>query len=107
MFVPAVNDHLPSNNPLLRRAGFVPHAPDALPIYEVVERPDDTTVIVKNNGFYPWVAGGLNAQAWPVWVIPPAFREREPPNMGGQPVYERRSPILAVARRYIRLREID
>jgi len=100
IFIPAVNWW---NG---RGPGFVPHAPDALPIYEVVERPDETTVIVKNNGFYPWidVASGLDARAWPVWVIPPAFRERD---STGQPVYERRSPILAVARRYIRLREID
>jgi len=100
IFIPAVNWW---NG---RGPGFVPHAPDALPIYEVVDRPDDTTVIVKNNGFYPWVnvLGGQTAAHWPVWVIPPAFRERD---STGQPVFERRSPILAVARRYIRLREID
>ena len=112
ILIPAVNDDRPGGTqppppPAPNRfAGFVPHAPDALPIYEVVERPDEFTVIVKNNGFYPWVntATGCGAQHWPVWVIPPAFRERD---STGQPVFERRSPILAVARRYIRLREID
>ncbi len=106
IFIPAVNDDWPRRTAALRRAGFVPHAPDALPIYEVVERPDEFTVIVKNNGFYPWIdiATGQTPANWPVWVIPPAFRERD---STGQPVYERRSPILAIARRYIRLREID
>ena len=76
------------------------------PIYDVVERPDDTTVIVRNNGFYPWVASGnpSHTQAWPVWVIPPAFVERD---STGQPVYERTSPILKVIRRTVTLREIN
>jgi prepilin-type N-terminal cleavage/methylation domain-containing protein len=89
-----------------RVSGFVPHAPTTLPIYEVVERPDDTTIVVRNNGFYPWVASGnpSDTQAWPVWVIPPAFAERD---STGQPIYERSSPILKVIRRTVTLHEIN
>lgn len=85
-----------------RLTGFVPHMPNTLPIYEVIERPDINTVVCKNNGAYPWVAERLNASAFPCWIIPPSFVERS----GGQPVYDRRSPILAVHRRLIRIPEL-
>jgi hypothetical protein len=103
--IPAANDHsyLPVPPGRLQQVGFVPSAPESLPIYEVVERPDATTVVVKNNGFYPWL-NGLDARYFPVWVIPPAFVERD---SNGQPVYERTSPILKVVRRTVMLREIN
>ena len=109
IFIPAVNDqrYVPSPIGVAQLVGFVPSAPESLPIYEVVERPDDTTVVVKNNGYYPWLnpgVAGLNAGAFPVWVIPPAFVERD---SNGQPVYERTSPILKVVRRTVTLREIN
>ncbi len=108
IFIPAVNDqrYVPPTMGVVQQVGFVPSAPDALPIYEVVERPDETTVIVKNNGFYPWLNpgnSGLNAASFPVWVIPPAFVERDG---SGQPIYERGSSILQIVRRTVTLREI-
>ena len=108
IFIPAINDqrYVPPPMGIPQQVGFVPSAPDALPIYEVVERPDETTVIVKNNGFYPWLnpsSGGLSAASWPVWVIPPAFVERDG---SGQPIYERGSSILQIVRRTVTLREI-
>lgn len=114
ILVPAVNDERPDSIPgqtpppaaPLRLAGFVPHAPDALPIYEVerTERLDTdvVAVVVKPNGYYPWTIDG-NPLRWPVWIIPPAFQERD---SAGQPVYEKRSPIVGIARRYVRLTEI-
>lgn len=121
IFIPATNDDVPgalnqfSYNPpaptsvtlsgLPRRAaGFVPHAPHSLPIYEVIERPDDTTVVVKNNGLYPWIRDPLPAGAaeWPVWVIPPAAVLE-----GGVAAFDRQSPVVSVQRRFVHLREID
>ncbi len=115
VIIPAVNDLLPT---LLgyQSAGFVPSAPDALPIYEVIEQvhhennpgnPDDDTydIIVTNNGFYPWTSDG-NTWRWPVWVIPPAIDELVGPLGSQVPVYSDHSPILAVDRRYIQLTEI-
>ena len=117
IFIPAVNDDRPNalqadppppTDTPVRRAGFVPHAPNALPIYEVIERSydegsDTYALTVKNNGFYPWVANGLDGGAWPVWVIPPAFSEVD---STGNPLYEGSSPILAWARRVIRFTEV-
>jgi len=110
VFIPAANDDYPVDPlnpgmPLARRTGFVPHAPDSVPIYEVIERPDAETVVVANNGYYPWVASGnpADTQAWPVWVIPPAFVERDG---RGQPAYERQSPVIRVVRRLVRLHEV-
>jgi hypothetical protein len=100
-FIPAVNDQRYLLPP--QAVGFVPSANEALPIYEVVERPDPTTVVVKNNGHYPWLAAGLDASRWPVWVIPPSFVERDSNN---QPVLERKSPIIQIVRRTISLREV-
>lgn len=113
IFIPARNDIAPSNPSGITpdaRVGFGPPAPTTLPIYEVVQRPNDFTVVTKFNGYYPMM--GMpnftpspttpNADLWPVWVIPPAFEELS----GGQPVFDGRSQILAVARRYIRLREL-
>ncbi len=101
VFIPAVNDGRASANSASTVPGFTPHAPTALPIYEVSSRPDSTTVVVKNNGFYPFAPGG--SQNWPVWVIPPAYVQRDG---NGQPLFENRSPVLAVSRRFVRLREI-
>lgn len=109
VIIPAANDvHVYgfSPGPMLyeRNVGFVPHAPDALPIYEVIERPDDTTVVVKGNGFYPWVSPLLaDKRLWLCWVIPPAHTQRD---KNGDPVFEKRSPILSVARSIVRVPEI-
>ncbi|TWT41807.1 hypothetical protein RAS1_29300 [Phycisphaerae bacterium RAS1] len=109
VFIPAVNDDAPAaatapppGAPPTRNAGFVPHSPSTLPIYEVVERPDDFTVITKNPGVYPWVKPGNTAAHWPIWVIPPAFVELS----AGMPVYETRSTIVAVSRRVMRFPEV-
>ena len=99
-----------------RRAGFTPHRPDELPIYEVVQRPDEETVVVKNNGAYPWVnaayASGRDAALFPCWVVPPAFSERlsssDPDaRLRSQPVYSTKSNIVAVVRKVVRLKEIQ
>ncbi len=112
IFLPAVNDDWPgllsvAGDPTpTRRAGFVPHSPSALPIYTVKERPDDETVVVENNGFYPWLASGQDAESWPVWVIPPAARldSTRPSNDPWE--LDRSSPVVAVERRFVRFREI-
>jgi hypothetical protein len=116
VFIPAVNDHFrrdPDTGMVLpRQSGFVPHAPHTVPIYEVVEVQEGRDVdeswgiIVKNNGYYPWVADPGDPtypRYWPVWVIPPAFVERD---RNGQPVFEDRSPILSVVRRVVTLHEV-
>jgi len=104
--IPAVNDDLARNGPPppgQRKVGFVPHAVDTLPIYKVVQRPDNRTVVVENNGFYPWLGSGASAETFLCWVIPPAHTQRDG---SGQPIFEKRSPIVSVARRTIRLPEI-
>ncbi len=120
ILIPARNDYRPTA--LLGNqadwAGFVPSAPDELPIYRVVDRPSDTVVLVENNGFYPWLSGaaagvsigGVTPRVildtngeFPFWVIPPSFEDRL---QDGTPLFERRSPILKVARRLIRLPEV-
>ena len=128
IFIPAVNDYLPtqlqpfSNNTAIQLAGLIPSAPDTLPVYEVLDRslrPDGNyDIIVRNDGFYPRVivpgfpfnpAGGANGDArfWPVWVIPPAFDTRTSPPTGvPQPFYPDQANILAVERRFVRLRVI-
>lgn len=115
IFIPAVNDF---NNSFPGQAdgpgfvGFVPHAPDSLPIYEVTDRIRDDAngeyrIIVKNNGTYPWVDPGVSdgPDAWPVWIIPPAVKPESGQNNSLQ-VFETRSPIIGVARRYIRFPEV-
>ena len=116
IFLPAVNDELLSVHALLtprtQHGGFVPHSPEALPIYEVSGRERNATggwsIIVKSNGFYPWVEGdpAVDLSHWPVWVIPPAFKEKQ--TIGGRqfPVCDAKSPVLAVARRIIRFTEV-
>ncbi len=105
ILIPARNDVAPSN-PMLTGAtpvNFGPPAPSTLPIYEVVQRPNDTSVVVKFNGYYPRQGTfGVAPTDWPVWVIPPAYEEGTSSN----PAFGDKSPILAVARRYVRLREI-
>ncbi len=106
VFIPAVNDTKPVICGGKPWAGFVPSAPDVLPIFEVAERTDngDGTyrITVKDNGYYPWLRTGLTSpDYWPVWVIPPATDTFS----GGQPVFPDQSPVLAVARRYIHIRE--
>lgn len=116
ILIPARNDWAPNalnaggGNPMLpprAEFGFVPSAPDALPIYRVIERPDDRTLIVENNGYYPWnlqdrwteqIAAGM-----PFWVIPPPFVSRD---SDGQPIFEQTSPILAVVRQVVTLPEL-
>ncbi len=106
IFIPARNDVHPSTAMLtpVDYVSFGPPAPNTLPIYEVVQRPNDTTVVVKYNGYYPRQGTSIPTipSYWPVWVIPPAYEEGPSTN----PVLPDRSPIVAVARRYIRLREI-
>ncbi len=112
IFIPARNDVTPDCSlvTFTDRVGLGPPAPTTLPIYEVVERPDANTVIVKYNGYYPMKGTpGVSALAtpdpseWPVWVVPPCYEERD---SAGNPVMSDRSPIVAIARRYVRLREI-
>lgn len=114
IFIPAVNDEKTAVWPTIdihgqRRTGFVPHAPDTLPIYEVAEvsdisGTDEAVIRVDNNGFYPWLHPNINDTFyWPVWVIPPAFSSLD---ASGRPIYEQRSPVVAVARRYIRFTEV-
>jgi hypothetical protein len=107
IIIPARNDQAPPAVPSSEWVRFSPLAPTVLPVYEVVERPDQTSVVVKYNGYYP-MQGDMGTYVpppplqWPVWVIPPAFEELS----GGEPVFPNRSPIVAVARRYMRLREV-
>ena len=118
VLIPARNDMSPTElvtpgpwpqpPPAFDRIGFVPSAPDALPIYEVIERPDDTTVVVAGNGYYPWWDPSINAAAadqFPFWIIPPSFVSRAG-SADRQPVYERSSPVVAVVRKVVRLHEI-
>ncbi|MGE0480517.1 MAG: prepilin-type N-terminal cleavage/methylation domain-containing protein [Phycisphaerae bacterium] len=117
IFIPAVNDHFPNRGAIVatvglgtqanqtRAAGFVPHSPTALPIFRVKERPDDQTVIVENEGLYPWVNPTISPanqpEHWPVWVIPPAATLE-----GSTTVFENRSSVVGVSRRFVRLPEI-
>jgi hypothetical protein len=129
VLIPAVNDNdafrqweddtappgsksTPMAYPLLRQVGFVPSDPDTLPIYKVVDRVEDasgsTTIVLEGNGVYPWHGNVPELQYgtppyFLCWVIPPAFTERD---ASGQPVFERRSPIVTVARRTFRVPEI-
>lgn len=117
IFIPALND--PNNSDPAQLGGpgtrgFVPHSPDSLPIYEVTDRirddnanPPEYRIIVKNNGTYPWVdtGAGFDANDWPVWIIPPAVKPESGQNNSLQ-VFETRSPIISVARRYIRFPEV-
>lgn len=109
IIIPARNDSNPSyleDNGISDRLAFGPHAPSALPIYEVVERPSETQVVVKYNGFYPRIADGSpSVQDWPAWIIPPAFEELE--GNPSRPVYSSESPILSVHRRFVHLRESE
>lgn len=128
VLIPAANDNFPHfrpatpsltnyATPVNRVAGFVPHTPDSLPIYEVLEViPDEpgsgsdrTTVVVKNNGAYPWVGptgtlGNNMTAKFPFWVIPPSFTERD---SNDQPVFEKSSPIIGVYRKIIRIPEVQ
>ncbi len=115
IFIPALNDvaptglNMPMQQPPLQNAGFIPSAPDVLPIYEVTEQVQKPNgkydIVVKHNGFYPWLGTVASSPAfWPVWVIPPAVSEID---SQGKPVYSNQSPILGVYRRYIRLHEVD
>ncbi len=114
VFLPATNGYSPSSAAgATQVSGFVPAAPDSLPIYRVIEsKPTDDgyELIVENPGFYPWVDPDLVSNVadrpgyWPVWVIPPSFTERDG---DGQPVFEGRSPILSIGRRTMRLSEVE
>ena len=121
IFIPALNDQcypmtaIESGMPPApwmpyQQVGFVPSAPNTIPIYEVLERieeprtPNETTLIVKNPGYVPWLNSGLNPNNWPVWVIPPAFSQRD---RNDQPIFEPKSPILKIVRRTVTLPEIS
>jgi hypothetical protein len=107
--IPAVNnDFGPIPKPTdpvadVRYVGFIPHSPEQMPIWRVVDRPDENTVVVESNGVYPWVAPGVPPQLFLCWVVPPAFTQRDG---AGQPIFEDRSPILSLTRRVIRVPEI-
>jgi prepilin-type N-terminal cleavage/methylation domain-containing protein len=102
VIIPAVNDYVATKHPAAQMAGFVPSAPDALPIYEVTGQTENAngnyTISVNFNGYYPWVDGS----SWPVWIVPPACEYDD----FGNPLPPQRSSVLSVARRYIRLREV-
>jgi len=116
VFIPARNDGVAaaecrSGSELTQLTHFGPLLGKSWPIYEVISRPDERTVVVKYNGYYP-VRGALenptqwyrpNASEWPVWVIPPACEDVVGYGSAARPVFSNKSPILAVARRYIRL----
>ncbi|MBK8915897.1 MAG: prepilin-type N-terminal cleavage/methylation domain-containing protein [Phycisphaerales bacterium] len=107
-FFPAVNDETINGSPssaVGEMAGFTPRATRELPIFEVVDRPDDTTVVVAFNGFYPWVVRNNpwtpdvdESWRWPVWVIPPVLDK--------EGSLDRKSPIVSVLRRVVRIPEI-
>ncbi len=114
ILIPAFNDQRylpPAGGGAAQAVGFIPSAPESLPIYEVLEVTDgpnpDTqkTVVVKNNGYYPWLNPNLalDARNFPFWIIPPCFAERA----GGQPVYDRTSPVLRVFRETIQMPEMN
>lgn len=118
ILIPAVNDYdirigsQPMTYPLGREVGFVPSDPDALPVYKVLERLEDNsgaTIVVEGNGSYPWYKPNqfpplsAGATRFVCWVVPPSFVERDG---SGQPVFERRSPIVTVARRTVRVPEV-
>ncbi len=107
IFIPAANCDRPDALSGVQLAGFVPHAPNTLPIYEVTRSAylggDDYEIVVKNNGFYPWVRATGSTADWPVWVIPPAITGWQP---DGTPIFDDRSPVLSVARRIVRLAEV-
>lgn len=121
VFIPAVNDVNPNSywHPTappapVQNAGFLPYAPDTLPVYRVTGREfdEDTEtyqIIVANNGFYPWLNDAQfstrDPRYWPVWVIPPAFEETVADRGGYMPVFSNQSPVVNVSRRYISLRE--
>ncbi len=87
-------------------SGLVPRVTGALPVFKVIERPDESTVIVENNGFAPWTRAAKEyGDYWPVWVIPPAYKDVDA--VDGQPVFDDRSPVLSVTRRYLNLRSVD
>lgn len=133
LLIPALNDLRPNalangvtpQNRILN--SFVPSAYDTLPIFEVVDRPDDKTLVVRNDGYMPMpynrVVPGATAtiQQRPLpapfqsalpqynmpfacWIIPPPFKER---GATGQPVYDKRSPIVWVERRMMRLPNVE
>ena len=112
ILIPARNDHHPgatANN--FPEIGFLPSAPDTLPIYRVVDRQIDRSkgeayIYVENNGFYPWWQTGSAESAaskFPFWIIPPAFAERT----GTAPLYEDRTSVVAVIRKIITIPEMQ
>lgn len=109
LLIPARNDHAPSGiGGRARQCTFVPSSPDALPIFEVQavsEGPGnaDATVTVKYNGAYPVLNSGVTPDKFPFWVVPPSFAERA---TTGQPVYDRKTPIVTVSRRIVRVPEM-
>lgn len=112
IFIPAVNDAKPTKDQLQTRSGgFVPALKDGAPIYKVLERIWNPNlngghyeIIVENNGYYPWINPNRTAQDWPVWVIPPAIEELEGSPL--EPVFTNQSPVIAIERRFVRLREV-
>lgn len=115
VLIPAVNDQRYKANPTPpdifneneQLVGFVPSAPEALPIWEVIARPSETEIVCRDNGMYPWINPGADTdyaiRHFPFWIIPPTFTERDG---DGQPIFNDESPILKVVRRTFRLTEV-
>lgn len=118
MFIPARNNYFTGGGYAIRGltppfggdVGFFPHSPESLPIYEVVKRElnasaDEYIITIKNNGLYPYTGDQNNPvpSQWPVWVIPPSVKV----TASGSHTFESDSPIVAIARRFVRIREID
>lgn len=113
IFIPARNDFVPTTAEMTANyyVGFGPPAPTVLPIYEVIERPDLTTVVCKYNGYYPRMGqpgvtaiGTPSPLQWPVWVVPSAYEENL---TSGEPVMPDESTIVTVERRFVHLPTVD
>lgn len=118
IFIPARNNYFTGIGYVTRGltppvgvdVGFFPHSPESLPIYEVAKRElnaaaDEYIITVKNNGLYPYAVNKNNPvpSQWPVWVIPPSVKV----TASGTHTFESESPIVGIARRFIRIPEID
>jgi prepilin-type N-terminal cleavage/methylation domain-containing protein len=86
-------------------AGVLPfdRANGSLPIFEVIDRPDDETIIVRNEGLAPWVSQAVRDNDrhlyWPVWIVPPPFDTES----SASPNYDSDSPIVSIQSQTVRL----
>jgi hypothetical protein len=109
VLIPARNDTALSGiAPRARQCAFIPSSPDTLPIYKVqsvtdIATTNFSTVTVEFNGSYPFLDTGVAPSVFPFWVVPPSFTDRD---RSGQPMYDRKSPIVLVSRRIVRVPEV-